>query len=112
MRSCPFCFGNSCQVHFPTYYRRVISNIRHSAPIALTRRRLHKYSVGENAGFKLNTDGGIEIHVAAEKPAGVPKENWLAINRGDERIDLSLRIYAADLEKMKTWKAPSAVLVK
>jgi hypothetical protein len=68
----------------------------------------NKYSVGENAGMKLNRDGGIEIHIAAEKPAGVPKENWLPINRGDEGIDLSLRIYAPDLEKMKTWKAPSA----
>ena len=28
-----------------------------------------KYSVGENAGMKLNEDGGIEIHIAAEKPA-------------------------------------------
>ncbi|MCX2983432.1 DUF1254 domain-containing protein [Halieaceae bacterium IMCC14734] len=71
----------------------------------------NKYSVGENAGFKLNADGGIEIHVAAEKPAGVPKENWLPVQRRDEAIDLSLRIYAPDLEKMKTWKAPSAVLV-
>ena len=69
----------------------------------------NKYSVGENAGMKLNKDGGIEIHVAAEKPAGVPDENWLPINRGDEDIDLSLRIYAPDLEKMRTWKAPNAV---
>jgi hypothetical protein len=27
-----------------------------------------KYSVGENAGMKLNADGGIEIYVAAEQP--------------------------------------------
>ena len=45
-----------------------------------------KYSVGENAGMKLERDGGIEIHVAAEKPEGVPEENWLPINRGDEGI--------------------------
>jgi hypothetical protein len=30
-----------------------------------------KYSVGENAGMKLNADGGIEIYVAAEKPEGL-----------------------------------------
>lgn len=72
----------------------------------------NKYSVGENAGYKLNADGGIEIYVAAEKPAGVPEENWLPINRGDEGIDLSLRVYVPDLEKMKTWKAPKAALVK
>lgn len=44
----------------------------------------NKYSVGENGGYKLNADGGIEIYVAAEKPAGVADENWLPINRGDE----------------------------
>lgn len=70
-----------------------------------------KYSVGENAGFKLNADGGIEIHVAAEKPDGVPDENWLPINRKDEDLSINLRIYVADLEKMKTWKAPQAVKV-
>jgi len=67
-----------------------------------------KYSVGENAGFKLNEEGGIEIYVAAEKPNGVPEENWLPINRKDEEIDLILRIYVPDMEKMKTWKAPMA----
>jgi hypothetical protein len=40
-----------------------------------------KYSVGENAGFELNQDGGIDIYVAAEQPAGVPAANWLPINR-------------------------------
>ena len=67
-----------------------------------------KYSVGENAGFKLNADGGIEIYVAAEKPADVPEENWLPINRKDEEIDIILRVYVADLKKMKTWQAPKA----
>ena len=67
-----------------------------------------KYSVGENAGFKLNEEGGIEIYVAAEKPDGVPEENWLPINRKDEEIDLVLRIYVPDMEKIKTWKPPMA----
>jgi len=67
-----------------------------------------KYSVGENAGMKLNTDGGIEIHVAAQKPEGVPEENWLPINRKDENMDIILRIYVPDLEKMKTWTPPKA----
>jgi len=68
-----------------------------------------KYSVGENAGFILNEDGGIEIYVAAEKPEGVPEENWLPLNRKDEDIDLVLRIYVPDMEKMKTWQVPKAV---
>jgi hypothetical protein len=71
-----------------------------------------KYSVGENAGFKLDEDGGIEIYIAAEKPEGVPEENWLPINRGDEILDLVMRIYAPDLEKMKTWTPPKAEKLK
>ena len=67
-----------------------------------------KYSVGENAGMQLNEDGGIEVYVAAEKPEGVPEENWLPINRKDEDMDIVLRVYVADLEKMKTWAAPKA----
>jgi hypothetical protein len=67
-----------------------------------------KYSVGENAGFKLDKDGGIEIHIAAQRPNDVPAENWLPINRKDEALDIIMRIYAPDLEKMKTWTAPKA----
>jgi len=67
-----------------------------------------KYSVGENAGMKLNEDGGIEVYVAAEKPEGLPEENWLPINRKDENLDIILRLYEPDLDKMKTWKVPKA----
>ncbi len=65
-----------------------------------------KYSVGENAGFKLNADGGIEIYISAKKPEGVPDENWLPINRKDIAMDAMFRIYVPDAEKMKTWKTP------
>ena len=67
-----------------------------------------KYSVGENAGMKLDKDGGIKIFVSEKKPAGVPDENWLPISRIDQGIDIILRIYAPDLEKIQTWKAPIA----
>ncbi len=67
-----------------------------------------KYSVGENAGMKLNAEGGIDIHVAAKKPDGVPPENWLPVNRGDYGIDLIMRIYAPDLGRYKTWSPPRA----
>jgi hypothetical protein len=65
-----------------------------------------KYSVGENAGYKLNADGGIEIYVSATSPKGVPEENWLPINREDIGINGMFRIYAPDVEKMKTWTTP------
>jgi len=71
-----------------------------------------KYSVGENGGYKLNAEGGIEIHIAAEKPAGVPEENWLPINRGDDGIDIVMRIYAPDLERYKNWPPPKVERVK
>jgi hypothetical protein len=67
-----------------------------------------KYSVGQNAGMKLNASGGIEIHIAAEQPKGVPAENWLPITRKDLGIDVIMRVYVPDLKKMKTWKAPMA----
>ena len=71
-----------------------------------------KYSVGQNAGMKLNASGGIEIHVAAKQPEGVPAENWLPITREDLGIGLIMRVYQPDLEKMKTWKAPKAEMLK
>jgi len=71
-----------------------------------------KYSVGENAGMKLNDEGGIEIYVAADKPEGVPEENWLPINRKDENLDIILRIYNPDLEKFKTYSVPRAERIR
>jgi hypothetical protein len=70
-----------------------------------------KYSVGENAGMKLNEDGGIDIYIAAEQPDGVPVENWLPIERQDLDLSPQLRIYVPDLDEMKTWKAPVAEIV-
>lgn len=67
-----------------------------------------KYSVGENGGMQLNEDGGIEIYVAAEKPEGVPMENWLPINRGDEDLDILLRVYVPELDKIAAWEVPLA----
>jgi hypothetical protein len=67
-----------------------------------------KYSVGENAGFKLDEDGGIRIVIAAEQPEGVPEENWLPINRADIDLDIIMRLYAPDLERYESWTAPKA----
>ncbi len=65
-----------------------------------------KYSVGENAGFKLNAQGGIEIYVSAKKPKDVPEENWLPTNRENIGINGMFRVYAPDVERMKTWTTP------
>ncbi len=71
-----------------------------------------KYSVGENAGFKLNAEGGIKIVISAKKPEDVPNENWLPINRADIDLSLMYRIYVPDAEKMKTWKMPRPEKIK
>jgi hypothetical protein len=68
----------------------------------------NKYSVGQNGGMKLDASGGIEIHIAADQPHGVPAENWLPITRKDLDLDVIMRIYVPDLQKMETWKAPTA----
>ncbi len=73
---------------------------------------LKKYSVGENAGFKLNAEGGIEIVISAKKPEAVPSENWLPINRGDIELSLMYRIYVPDAEKMKTWKMSQPEIIR
>ncbi len=71
-----------------------------------------KYSVGENGGMKLDADGGIAIHIAAERPEGVPEENWLPVERGDYGLNMIMRLYAPDLERYKTWSAPKAERIK
>ena len=71
-----------------------------------------KYSVGENAGMKLDEDGGITVYVAAEQPEGVPDENWLPLVRGDYAIDIILRLYAPDLQAFATWTLPKAEVVE
>jgi len=67
-----------------------------------------KYSVGENAGFKLDNDGGIRIVIAAEQPEDVPEENWLPIERKDVDLNVIMRLYNPDLERYKTWTPPMA----
>jgi hypothetical protein len=64
--------------------------------------------VGENAGLKLDPNGGIAIYVAEKQPAGVPTENWLPIARQDLPLRIQIRVYVPDLEKMKAWQAPKA----
>jgi hypothetical protein len=71
-----------------------------------------KYSVGENAGMRLDADGAIEIHIAAEQPEGVPEENWLPSSRKDEDMDLVMRIYAPDPDKLAAWTVPRAEIAE
>jgi hypothetical protein len=67
-----------------------------------------KYSVGENAGMKLDAAGGIAIYIAAKQPPKVPAENWLPVIRKDQPLNPRIRVYAPEIEKMKTWQTPKA----
>ncbi len=71
-----------------------------------------KYSVGENAGMQLDSEGGIAIHIAAERPEGAPEENWLPLVRGDYQIDVVMRLYVPDLERFKSWTPPKAEIIE
>ena len=71
-----------------------------------------KYSVGLNGGMKLNEDGGIEIHIAAQRPKGIPEENWLPIPREDLDLNPQMRIYVPDLEAYENWNPPIAERVE
>ncbi len=71
-----------------------------------------KYSVGENAGMKLDASGGIEIHIAPKQPEGVPTQNWLPSGDKVQQLDMIMRIYGPDVEKMKKWTVPKAELVE
>lgn len=71
-----------------------------------------KYSVGENAGMKLDENGGIEIYISAEKPPGVPPENWLPTNGQDEDLDIILRVYVPELDRISDWSPPMAQVLK
>lgn len=44
--------------------------------------------------------------IAVEKPAGVPEENWLPINRQDEALDVIMRIYSPDLAAFAKYQMP------
>jgi hypothetical protein len=67
-----------------------------------------KYSAGENGGMQPNDAGGIEIYIAADRPEVVPEEDRLPINRKGENVDVILRIYVPDLEKLIFWTPPAA----
>ncbi len=70
-----------------------------------------KYSVDVD-GMKLKADGSIDIHVSSNKPVGVPEENWLPINRENIELDVVMRLYVPDQEKIKTgWKPPLIELI-
>jgi hypothetical protein len=67
-----------------------------------------KYSVGLNGGMQLDESGGIEIYIAAERPDGVPLENWLPIDRVDLDLAAQMRLYVPDLEAYEDWTPPVA----
>lgn len=68
----------------------------------------YKYSVGENGGMKFDESGGLEIHASPKQAEGAPSENCLPSGGKDENVDSIMRVYAPDIEAIKTCKAPKA----
>jgi hypothetical protein len=67
-----------------------------------------KYSVGLNGGMQLDEAGGIAIYVAAERPEGVPLDNWPPIDRVDLDLSAQMRLYEPDLDAYESWRPPVA----
>ena len=44
----------------------------------------------------------------ANSVRSAPAENWLPSGGKDENLDVIMRVYAPDIEAMKTWQAPKA----
>ncbi len=72
----------------------------------------YKYTVSESAGMMLGRDGGLEIHIAAGRPEGVPEVNWLPIPREDLELSMMIRMYHPDLARFAEWQPPKAVRVQ
>ena len=71
-----------------------------------------KYSIDSISGVKGNAEGVIEIVISSKKPEGVSEENWLPTKCEDKDLDLLLRLYVPDLEKIKLgWKTPLIELI-
>jgi hypothetical protein len=59
--------------------------------IELVPNPINQYVVASYSGAQLNPDGSLSIYMAAERPAGVPIENWLPVPNGP--FNIMLRVY-------------------
>ena len=64
------------------------------------------YRAGQDRWNNAQQGDGIDIHVAAKKPEGLPAENRLPIIRNDEHVDVIMRISAPDVPTMNKWTVP------
>lgn len=72
---------------------------------------LNRYCVNDRSGFKLNADGSLDIRVSAEEPTDIDNANWLPVAK-DKGFHLYMRIYTPDMDKIKTWEAPTIEVIK
>lgn len=69
---------------------------------------LNRYCINDRSGYKLNPDGSLDILVSAERPDDI--SNWLPVKK--EGFHLYMRIYTPDMDKIKTWEAPTIEVIK
>ncbi len=65
----------------------------------------------DTPGFQYNSDGSISIHMAAEKPAGIPDGNWLPAPKAPFLVGLRL-YYPAEEALEFQWFPPAAKRVQ
>lgn len=71
----------------------------------LSENAIGRYALGSNSGLSANEEGEIVITFAAEKPDGVPQENWLPVP--EDTFEVTLRMFGPGEAILDgTWSAP------
>ena len=71
----------------------------------LSENAIGRYALGSNSGLSANEEGEIVITFAAEKPDGVPQENWLPVP--EDTFEVTLRMFGPGEDILDgTWSAP------
>lgn len=74
---------------------------------------LKRYNVNDRSDFQLNDDGSLDVLLTSDEALierGVGENGEYLLPTSAEGFHLFLRIYLPDVEKLKTWKAPTVTL--
>ena len=81
----------------------------------LTPNALKRYNVNDRSEFKLNDDGSLDVLLTSD-PAlieqGTGAHGEYLLPTSADGFQLYLRIYLPDMEKLKTWNAPTVTLTE
>lgn len=74
---------------------------------------LKRYNVNDRSDYKLNDDGSLDVLLTSNEAlieSGAGENGEYLLPTSEEGFHLFLRIYLPDVEKLKTWKAPTVTV--